>query len=558
MRAFSVVKKLSLAFLAYLFLAFILSAHLWAHPTQQYFGSGKDPLLFIWMLQWSSYAFAHHLNPFFCPFLWWPKGVHLLMTTNVPLLGLLALPLTHMVSAVLSYNILMVLGLAVSASSAFLLNLELSGRAWPSWFGGLLFGFSPFAYVHLANGHLNWVTLFLPPLLLWLLMRDYRGLIGRVAAVISGVFIVTLAFLVSKELVVLSFIVLFFLGLFSPLFLENRVAYWKTVVTTAWITFFSALVLSPFVLSYVFFKMYYFHAPVSFSLDLANLLIPTTMTALGHGFMPAIHQMFTSVISENAGYMGLPLLVLALLALIESPTRQNKLAWVMLIVCVFLAFGPRLHIFGLRITYMPWAIMYKMPFLMYLAPARFMIFAFLALSTLLTAFFSLPSFSFLFRVVMLVLVIMCLWPNPQAIWMTKPKRYPLLLPSAVSQRLDSSDNFLVLDEDSTLLGHMMLWRLQPGQHFKLLNGYLGPGAISSPEGVFFSYPEYPLKVKGASFSRYLKHHHAVILCDSRDLDLFKSLLSTVPYRVVYANHIAWIYLGRVPKLIAGLQNKPNR
>ncbi len=128
----------------------------------------SDPVQEVWFLRWSSFAVGHGLDPLFTHYLNQPHGANLAVNTSMPLLGILAWPITHFSNAVAAYNALLRVGIALSAWSMFLVM-----RRYTRWFGaafgaGLLFGFSAFVTAH-AQRHLFLVFLPLVPLFIPLL-----------------------------------------------------------------------------------------------------------------------------------------------------------------------------------------------------------------------------------------------------------------------------------------------------------------------------------------------------------------------------------------------------
>src|ERR1700740_496399 len=94
---------------AALFLYLILAALLFAWPVAPrlattYIGCGVDQPFFIWCLVWWPYALVHHLNPLASHLIFAPAGLNLTWTTPIPLLTLVAWPLTCMLGPVAAYN----------------------------------------------------------------------------------------------------------------------------------------------------------------------------------------------------------------------------------------------------------------------------------------------------------------------------------------------------------------------------------------------------------------------------------------------------------------------
>lgn len=136
-------------------------------PTPPGTGAG-DPVQMAWFLAWTPFALIHGHNPFFTSYLDVPYGVNLAANTSVPLLGLVATPLTLALGPIASFNVLMRVALAGSATSMFLVS-----RRWVSWWpaafaSGLLYGFSSYM-TYEGSLHLDLAFMVVPPILLWCL-----------------------------------------------------------------------------------------------------------------------------------------------------------------------------------------------------------------------------------------------------------------------------------------------------------------------------------------------------------------------------------------------------
>jgi hypothetical protein len=124
-----------------LVLAAVVFARNWASPASTSIGPGQgDGALLMWFLRWTPYALEHGLNPLFTTHLNVPDGVNVLWNTSLLLPGLLLAPITTAFGPVLTFNLLLVLGLA----------------------------FSPYMLAQ-SHGHLHLTLVFLVPLLLLVL-----------------------------------------------------------------------------------------------------------------------------------------------------------------------------------------------------------------------------------------------------------------------------------------------------------------------------------------------------------------------------------------------------
>jgi hypothetical protein len=151
--------------IVYLLLAVLAYFHEWTGGLDSKVQSngGNLPLV-VWFLAWTAHALTHGMNIFHSGWLNAPAGINVAGNPSNILLGVIVTPVTLVFGPVASYNLLLTVGLAASAASAYFLL-----RRWTSWWlaafiGGLLYGFSPFM---VASG---WVFTFLtfaplPPLI---------------------------------------------------------------------------------------------------------------------------------------------------------------------------------------------------------------------------------------------------------------------------------------------------------------------------------------------------------------------------------------------------------
>jgi hypothetical protein len=128
-----------------------------------------DSITVGWFLASVGYAVIHGHNPFFSHFLELPVGVNLAANQSMPLLGLIATPLTLIFGPFGMINLLMRLTFFSSALSMYLVGKRYAQRRLPVFFGALFFGFSPTLVAHnLENQNFS----FLPTLPVMFLLVD--------------------------------------------------------------------------------------------------------------------------------------------------------------------------------------------------------------------------------------------------------------------------------------------------------------------------------------------------------------------------------------------------
>jgi len=147
----------------------VMSAWLWrrmvVHLGTTTLGGGQgDPGLFMWWLRWAPFALLHGHDPLYTHYLNAPYGVSAMWNTSVVGLGVLFSPITELFGVVVTFNVLCVLGPALSAWTCSLWLRRHAGRT-PALIGGLMFGFSPFVVEEAGLGHLMLTWLCLVPVM---------------------------------------------------------------------------------------------------------------------------------------------------------------------------------------------------------------------------------------------------------------------------------------------------------------------------------------------------------------------------------------------------------
>ena len=143
----------------YIALAFIFTLPNSIHPTQALLGRGGDNYLHAWFLWEFARAVVHGQNPFHTTLILYPIGANLAWATTDILGQIMAVPSSLLLGPILTYNLTLVLQLALGAFFARLLCQRVCGDAAAATIGGMIFGFSPFLLAH-AWGHLSLVTTF--------------------------------------------------------------------------------------------------------------------------------------------------------------------------------------------------------------------------------------------------------------------------------------------------------------------------------------------------------------------------------------------------------------
>jgi hypothetical protein len=164
------VRPAAVIILAYAGLSVLPYWHLWSAGGTRLAGKGGDLALDTWFLDWTAYALAHGHNPLVTDWGNYPFGVNGITNTSMPLLGVLAAPVTLLFGAFVTVTLLFTLAFPLSSLSAYVLLRHWVGWRPAAFAGGLLYGFSPYL-VGQGLGHLHLLFVPLPPLIFLVLVR---------------------------------------------------------------------------------------------------------------------------------------------------------------------------------------------------------------------------------------------------------------------------------------------------------------------------------------------------------------------------------------------------
>jgi hypothetical protein len=474
------------------------AAFLFARPSapqfaSSYLGWGVDQSFFIWCLVWWPYAFAHHLNPFVAKFVFAPSGLNLTWTTPVPLMSALALPLTSTLGPVATYNLLCAICPALGAWSAFLLCRYLTRDFWSSLMGGYLFGFSAYVLGHVLGGHLDCFAVFVLPLIVYLVLARIEGRIEHRPFALFLFALLVAQFLIAAEVIatmtILGAAALAVVWVFGQSNLRRRIVALAAPISLAYLA--AAVVVSPW--SYYMFADFR-HTPLrssnEHSADLLSLVIPSQTIELGDmsDFFRNLSSKFTSNIFENGGYVGVPLLIIAVwFAVSHWRTLAGKVLTLMLAITIVMGMGPWLHVAGVETVVLPWRLVKHLPLLNQALPIRISLYTSLILAIVAAIWFSTVRLVPLARLVVAALILVSLLPNLSAhFWGRDLKSMiapPFFSHGLYRRYLAKGETVMVPPSNWGAGSDGMLWQAETGMYFRLATGYL-PFA---PEG-FYDWP----------------------------------------------------------------------
>lgn len=187
LRDISMYKKHIFAFAMYLVFAMVMFYPIVLHIATYAPGTGADTYQNLWDIWWVKYSvFNTHSNVFYTHLLFWPIGANLVYGTLAPLTGLISVPF-QLLGTVFAYNIMFLLGFALSGLTMYILANYLTKNNYAALISGFIFTFSAFhiaqSYSHIHFMNIEWI-----PLVIYFFIkivhekRSYANIIGMAAS----------------------------------------------------------------------------------------------------------------------------------------------------------------------------------------------------------------------------------------------------------------------------------------------------------------------------------------------------------------------------------------
>ena len=297
-------------------------------------------------LEWTPWAILHGNNPFFTTYQDWPRGVNLASNTTMPFVGLVMAPVTLTAGPIVAMNIVARIALAASATTAFLAFRRFVAWTPAAFLGGLLFGFSPYMFAH-AEGHANLIFVVFVPLLFLLGDEIFvrQKLPARRAGLLLGLTAIA-QFGASTEMLADAGLVAMAALLYLVVVHRNsvRACVAHALRSLAW----SLAVLVP-VVAYPMWMVIagpgHLSGPAQplgalnpLRSDLLGALLPTRGQLFSFGHLGVHSTAFVAHnLTENATYLGLPLIVFLVGAAIAYRRNAVLMFAAVMVVCCFVA-----------------------------------------------------------------------------------------------------------------------------------------------------------------------------------------------------------------------------
>ena len=452
---------------------------------------GADQGFFAWSLVHWVETLAGNQAPFLTDRIDAPMGFNLAWATTIPGPALLLAPLTELAGPLASYNLLAIAAPALAAWSAYLLCRHLTRDLVAALVGGWAFGFSSYLLGQTLN-HVNLALVWALPLIVLVAIRLIEGSLRPRRGLLALAALIAMQFLTFTEVAATATLV-GGLTLAAALALGPADLRGRIVRALPWIAggYALALVLvSPLLIAALLHPNPIDRRirPELYPLDVHNLFVPTAITWIGGARFQADSLRFAGNLTEQLGYVGPLLLLVALGGLIRW--RRERWVWVVVIgiACsLVLALGARLTYGGVAHWLMPWDLLSRLPLIRLALPTRIGVYAWLGIAVLAALFVARrrrdrPG-AFPLRLGIAVIALACLLPTPRAdLWRTD-----LQTPSGITDgtaTADIPDDAVVLILPYSFRGNGMYWQALDRMRYRMAGGY---SAAAVPAG-YVPYP----------------------------------------------------------------------
>ena len=474
---------------SYLLFAFSIGLNL----SKGYIGVySHDQIQFIWTLYWWPYAISHHINPFFSTFIWHPYGTDLILApASVPGASLIALPITLIFGPVASYNILIIVGSALSAFFTFLITNYLTKSFKAGVIAGLLFGFSTYQFVQVIHLHVE--LTFLIPLIGYLFLLFWEKKIQSIAFILLVGSCLALQYLIAVEVFVSLTL---FIGISFIIFALVSPEHFKKLINFLIYLFlayiFCIIMLSPFIYTTIINKIPTtpFHSAISYSIDPLNFIIPTNATYLGANAFAQLSSTFFGNPYENSGYLGIPAVSIIIIYSVKYwYEKMTRVLFFTLLCFMILSLGPTLHIAGHSTLILPDYYLNKFPVMNQLLPERLTVYIFFVASILIGLWVGKNltglragriDLTIYFKYMLIVLTLIFIFPNVRGGTAHTDFNIPYFFTSGIYKNyIHRGDNVLFLPYAAN--GDSMLYQEYTNMYFNLAEGYVAPVDLTPKE-----------------------------------------------------------------------------
>ncbi len=448
------------------------------HPGRYLVGTTGwlDPQAAVWCFAWWPHAILSGTNPFHSGAIFAPVGTNLVWANAIPGLAVPLAPVTLLFGPSVSYNVAAVLLPPLSAWTTFLLLRYATQSTWAAFVGGYLFGFSSFVLAHQLGGHVSLTAAFLVPLIALVLLRYLSAEIGGARLGWLLALMLGVQAYISIEVASTAAIMLILgVGLAFLAAPERRARLRASLVPLA----LGGLGAGVLALPLLYFALAGAAARVShdyssYSADLLNLVVPTTVTGLGGHHFAYLSDYFPGDTNERDSYLGWPSILIVGLLLLRRPwSVAVRVLVAFFVAATFLSLGPKLVVDGHRVIELPTALLFDLPLLQNIIPSRIALYSTLAVAALVALWIASPradrwGMRYLLPLFAVAALVPPFWSST---FVQNPPRLAFFTSDLYKRCFPRGETLLIFPFAAS--GSSELWQAEDGLYFNVIGGSLG-------------------------------------------------------------------------------------
>jgi Dolichyl-phosphate-mannose-protein mannosyltransferase len=335
----------------YLVVAILMTWPVAAHLTDRVAGEPADNRLFVWTIWVVRQEMMAGHAPLYTTFVYYPDGISLALHALVITKTIPGALLQAVLSPVATFNLLLLISMALTGYTAWLLVRHLTRDGGSAIVGGLVFACSPFYLAHATAGHLDYLSAEGIPLFCYLFVRALERKSWQAACYAGLVMAYTALSNWAYQLYLLVFCALF---LVYHLIIERRAHLQWSVLKQYMITAVVAGVCSapltvPAYLatrSGTYDVTRYIGGAALFVSDIVGFITPSPNHFMLGKLVQPIFSRFTGGPAEGTVFVGFSVLILAGLGLRQAGRKLGLFWLAVALVFALVSLGPGLHILG--------------------------------------------------------------------------------------------------------------------------------------------------------------------------------------------------------------------
>jgi hypothetical protein len=360
---------------SYAVLGVLVLIQLWIDPAGRVLSHNDDDHgFFAFAMAHGERVLFHGANPLFTDRMNVPDGVNMMANTTELALSVPMAPVTHWLGAGVTVVLLLTLGLAGTAFAWYwVLSRHLVQSRRAAWIGGLWCGFAPTMVSH-ANGHINFVSLFVVPFIVWQVLRLREP--GRAVrgGIVLGLLVVVQVFLNEEILLFTALTLGAFVIAYAALAWHTVAGYARRFAAGLGVAMITALVPLAYPLWFQFAGPQSYSGqpfePGKFVTDLLSLGAYARQSLAGNA---AIARGLSVSPTEENTFFGVPMLVMLVVSVVllwrDLAARAAAIAGLVLLI---MSMGPELRVAGFDTGVpLPFALLARLPVLNLVSVTRF-------------------------------------------------------------------------------------------------------------------------------------------------------------------------------------------